>query len=172
MISSLLDSPAARKRDTILELLDSFPDCSFVLFGDSAEQDLELYVSVATSRPDQVLAIYIRDITTRIIDSLSDSQTPTDKSYLTTEHDRMHHNRDRSKTDLTADDADQDELDTPFDVASIDLAQRKSWERMMEWKRRVTMARQQIGATPLTLFVKPEDIRQEALALVSSQVHR
>lgn len=36
----------------------------FILVGDSGEQDLELYASLAAQFPQQVLAIYIRDVTT------------------------------------------------------------------------------------------------------------
>lgn len=38
--------------------------CSFILVGDSGEQDLNLYVQLACEYPENVLAIYIRDVTT------------------------------------------------------------------------------------------------------------
>jgi hypothetical protein len=44
-------------------VLDSFPKAKFVLIGDSGEQDLELYVAIAKERPEQVLSILIRDVT-------------------------------------------------------------------------------------------------------------
>lgn len=37
---------------------------SFILVGDSGEQDLELYVALARQYPANILAIYIRDVTT------------------------------------------------------------------------------------------------------------
>lgn len=46
----------------------SSADCprrrSFILIGDSGEQDLNLYVQLACEYPENVLAIYIRDVTT------------------------------------------------------------------------------------------------------------
>lgn len=40
------------------------PQRSFILVGDSGEQDLELYVALARQYPANILAIYIRDVTT------------------------------------------------------------------------------------------------------------
>ncbi|KAH9943840.1 hypothetical protein B0H21DRAFT_877648 [Amylocystis lapponica] len=63
LFSGLLSAPAARKRAGIFEVLDSFPESQFMLVGDSGEQDLELYASIAKERPAQILAIFIRDAT-------------------------------------------------------------------------------------------------------------
>lgn len=76
LFSGLLSAPAARKRAGILELLEAFPDSKFILIGDSGEQDMELYSQCvvtylpctlllknsrfASERPDQILAIFIR----------------------------------------------------------------------------------------------------------------
>lgn len=43
LFSGLLTAPAARKRASVVEILNAFPDSQFVLIGDSGEQDLELY---------------------------------------------------------------------------------------------------------------------------------
>ncbi|KAI0917865.1 hypothetical protein AcV5_002696 [Taiwanofungus camphoratus] len=61
LFSGLLSAPAARKRQGVLDVLESFPDAQFILVGDSGEQDLELYSSIAKERPTQILAIFIRD---------------------------------------------------------------------------------------------------------------
>ncbi|KAK7687769.1 hypothetical protein QCA50_008988 [Cerrena zonata] len=61
LFNGLLSAPAERKRQGIADVLDSFPDSRFILVGDSGEQDLELYASFARERPEQVLAIFIRD---------------------------------------------------------------------------------------------------------------
>ncbi len=45
----------------MVDILNNFPECQFILIGDSGEQDLELYASLAKSRPEQILAIFIRD---------------------------------------------------------------------------------------------------------------
>ena len=64
LFSDLLSPPSDRKRDSVLEVLSSFPHSRFILIGDSGEQDLELYASVARDHPDQILSIFIRDVNT------------------------------------------------------------------------------------------------------------
>lgn len=60
--NGLLSDPATRKRANVLEVLDGFPESKFILIGDTGEQDLELYATIASERPDQVLAVFIRDV--------------------------------------------------------------------------------------------------------------
>jgi hypothetical protein len=45
----------------VIDILNSFPESQFILVGDSGEQDMELYTTVAMERPQQVLAVFIRD---------------------------------------------------------------------------------------------------------------
>ena len=61
LFNGLLTAPAVRKRAGVEDLLTSFPNSRFILVGDSGEQDLELYAEQARLRPDQVIAVYIRD---------------------------------------------------------------------------------------------------------------
>ena len=61
LFNGLMTAPAERKRAGMLEILDSFSDAQFFLVGDSGEQDLELYASLARERPRQILGIFIRD---------------------------------------------------------------------------------------------------------------
>jgi phosphatidate phosphatase APP1 len=44
-------------------LLQGFPARKFILIGDSAEQDPEVYGMLARRYPDQVVQVYIRDVT-------------------------------------------------------------------------------------------------------------
>ncbi|KAG7444523.1 uncharacterized protein BT62DRAFT_971263 [Guyanagaster necrorhizus] len=60
LFSGLLSAPAARKRNAVLEILDSFSHSHFILIGDTGEQDMELYAEFASQRPKQVLAVFIR----------------------------------------------------------------------------------------------------------------
>lgn len=60
--NALLSDPATRKRANVVDVLDGFPDSKFILIGDSGEQDLELYASIAMERPKQILAVFIRDV--------------------------------------------------------------------------------------------------------------
>lgn len=62
LFSGILSAPATRKRASVVEILTSFPHSCFILVGDSGEQDLELYASLVKDRPDQILAIFIRDV--------------------------------------------------------------------------------------------------------------
>ena len=64
MLSRLWEDPGQRKRAGVEALLQRFPDSRFVLVGDSGEADLELYASLSRCYPSQVLAIFIRDVST------------------------------------------------------------------------------------------------------------
>lgn len=62
-MTGIMEPAAERKRSTLEAILRDFPKRKFVLIGDSGEGDLEAYVDLAASFPDQVAAIYIRDVT-------------------------------------------------------------------------------------------------------------
>ncbi|TFK39506.1 hypothetical protein BDQ12DRAFT_712190 [Crucibulum laeve] len=64
LFNGLLSAPAARKRAGVVDILDSFPNSRFLLIGDTGEQDLELYADLARERPDQILAVFVRDVGT------------------------------------------------------------------------------------------------------------
>ncbi|KAK7208099.1 hypothetical protein BZA70DRAFT_34673 [Myxozyma melibiosi] len=64
----LLEPAVERKRFNLESILADFPHRKFILVGDSGEMDLEAYVNLACNFPDQVLAIYIRDVTTMCSD--------------------------------------------------------------------------------------------------------
>jgi phosphatidate phosphatase APP1 len=51
------------KQDKLREIMDAFPDLTFVLIGDSGQQDPEHYAAIAQERPHQVRGIHIRDVT-------------------------------------------------------------------------------------------------------------
>ena len=56
-------SHAQHKTERILGLLDRYPNMSFVLIGDSGQQDTEIYHDVARRHGRRIRAIYIRDVT-------------------------------------------------------------------------------------------------------------
>lgn len=86
MVTKLFEDAGLRKRAGVVSLIAAFPasqcvslsneDCNvrltrvldtptrFALVGDSGEQDLNLYVSLAQQYPRQIKAIFIRDVTT------------------------------------------------------------------------------------------------------------
>ncbi|KAK5780803.1 hypothetical protein RI543_001928 [Arxiozyma heterogenica] len=60
LLSGITTSSADRKLNTLKNIINDFPQKKFVLIGDSGEQDLEAYISIALNYPDQIVAIYIR----------------------------------------------------------------------------------------------------------------
>jgi hypothetical protein len=60
---SLFASPEKYKPGVIEPLLKQFPKRKFILIGDSGERDPEIYGALARKFPEQILRIYIRDVT-------------------------------------------------------------------------------------------------------------
>ena len=77
LFNGLLSAPAVRKRSAVVDVLNHFPDARFFLVGDSGEQDLELYAEIARERPNQILAIFIRDANVRDNDAMRPLDDPT-----------------------------------------------------------------------------------------------
>lgn len=46
----------------IIHILDTFPDMPFILIGDAAEIDANIYLKIASTYPGRILAIYIRSV--------------------------------------------------------------------------------------------------------------
>ncbi|KAF5362410.1 hypothetical protein D9756_002666 [Leucocoprinus leucothites] len=72
LFSGLLSTPAARKRAGVVDILNSLPSSRFILIGDSGEQDLELYADLAKERPEQILAVFIRDSEEALYEPIDD----------------------------------------------------------------------------------------------------
>ncbi|KAG8974918.1 hypothetical protein FRC05_006595 [Tulasnella sp. 425] len=64
MLGGLWSGAGERKRTGIVEVLDIFADSQFILVGDTGEQDLELYAAIARERPEQILGLFLRDVST------------------------------------------------------------------------------------------------------------
>jgi phosphatidate phosphatase APP1 len=47
----------------IRRLLSTYEDLSFVLIGDSGEEDPEIYLQAVREHPGRIIAVYIRDVT-------------------------------------------------------------------------------------------------------------
>ena len=62
-VLGLFENPADYKLAVIEPLLQGFPARRFILIGDSGEQDPEVYGVLARRYPDQVVQVYIRDVT-------------------------------------------------------------------------------------------------------------
>ncbi|GMM49057.1 phosphatidate phosphatase [Starmerella bacillaris] len=63
IIEGITEPVRGRKRATLESIIQDFPLRKFIMVGDSGEADLEAYSEMALKFPDQIAAIYIRDIT-------------------------------------------------------------------------------------------------------------
>ena len=64
LLRDLLGTAAGReqKAGRIREILDLHPQLPFVLIGDSAEKDPEIYADIVRAYPGRILAVYIREV--------------------------------------------------------------------------------------------------------------
>jgi len=66
----------------IRELLKDFPQRNFILIGDTGEMDPEIYTTIAREHPNQIVRIFIRDVTTVRVKDLPPEEPHA--SYLKT----------------------------------------------------------------------------------------
>ncbi len=55
-------SEKPQKQKEIINLLQTYPKMPFILIGDSGEHDADIYIEIAQSHPDRILAIYLRSV--------------------------------------------------------------------------------------------------------------
>lgn len=53
---------ANHKRNSVLQILKTYPNLKFVLIGDSGELDADIYTDVSRLFPNQIIGIYIRAV--------------------------------------------------------------------------------------------------------------
>jgi phosphatidate phosphatase APP1 len=53
---------AAYKSGVIREILATYPGLPFILIGDSAQEDPEIYADIVATHPGRILAVYIRNV--------------------------------------------------------------------------------------------------------------
>lgn len=51
-----------QKQKEIINLLKTYPNLKFILIGDSGEHDPDIYLEIAETYPDRILAIYLRSV--------------------------------------------------------------------------------------------------------------
>lgn len=68
LISSLMEPSSSRKKRSLTQILNDFPEKLFICVGDSGEHDLEAYVDLAAAYPNRVVAIYIRYVENSLSD--------------------------------------------------------------------------------------------------------
>lgn len=64
MLQGIFEPTAERKRGSLEQILQDFPERRFILVGDSGEADLEVYTDIVLANPGRILGIFIRDVTT------------------------------------------------------------------------------------------------------------
>ncbi|KAF9583798.1 hypothetical protein BGW38_008494 [Lunasporangiospora selenospora] len=76
-------SPSEHKHRAISEILDDFPERKFILIGDSGEIDMEIYTHFARLHPEQIVRIFIRDISTdRLKEMAMETSTPQNEMEM------------------------------------------------------------------------------------------
>lgn len=53
------------KISAIRQILDTYPQLPFILIGDSGQEDPEIYHDIVQQYPNRILAVYIRNVTTK-----------------------------------------------------------------------------------------------------------
>jgi hypothetical protein len=168
-----------RKRPSIVEVLDAFPESKFILFGDSGEQDLEVYSSVAQNRAHQIAAIFIRDITSgradaiNIFDKTHRSTSPTgleSELDITTPLERPESIRpSRSRSSSSVSSSGDSILSFTSELQDLSSAQRRVLKRAALWDLRMEKARSEIPSNvELVFFTDAASIKDQAAGIVQS----
>ncbi|KAL2827574.1 hypothetical protein BDW59DRAFT_179088 [Aspergillus cavernicola] len=64
MLQGIFEPTVERKKASLEQILQDFPERKFILVGDSGEADLEVYTDIVMANPGRIIGIFIRDITT------------------------------------------------------------------------------------------------------------
>jgi hypothetical protein len=179
LLTSLFEASGDRKRSVVMGLFESFPSSKFLLFGDSGEQDLELYTWITQQRPDQVLGIFIRDVTSGRAAQIRKSSlvkgatlpTPRRNDSYSSVSSRSQYTESLSSEpgSLEGHDPNSEEgkaLADLYDGRDLTSAQQKVLRRATLWDERVAASRSILPKRiPLMLFTEPVSVEQTALEL-------
>lgn len=198
IVTSLFEGAGDRKRQPIEDIMDEFSDSKFLMFGDSGEQDLELYVALARERPKQVLAIFIRDVTSGraeearrvaakagILTSveLAENEAAVQRqaehgAYASgNTYDRTEASSTPSPTDsgastptsLHRSSSEQDVRQTIDELQGLSTEVQKVLKRAAQWETRINKALDEVPPNvKLIFFTEPGEIQSVAEALVEA----
>lgn len=193
IVTSLFEGAGDRKRPPIVDIMNEFSDSKFLMFGDSGEQDLELYVSLARERPKQVLAIFIRDVTSGRAEEArkvaakagiinSTELAENEAAQLRQEEHGAYasgNTYDRppsptssgasTPTSIGRQSTDQDMKQTISELQSLSAEEQKVLKRAAQWETRVNQALDDVPPNVKLIFFKdPEEIESVAQALVEA----
>lgn len=166
IITSLFEPAGQRKRPSILEILDEFDDSTFIMVGDSGEQDLELYTAIAHERPTQIAAIFIRDVTSGRVDELR---------HLASEPFKLDKDIKNMKLDSLPSGAStptkptptMSDIDTMAELQELSASEHKLLRLAANWEYRVQKAYELVPESiPLVFFKEAEEIESLATGIV------
>lgn len=186
LLGSLMEPAGERKRPSIVEVLDAFPESNFILFGDSGEQDLEVYIALARERPRQIRGIYIRDVTSGRADAINLLLAPILGTHRSLNDDgdesgipdrpeipRPVLSSRQGSTASFSSSTDSLDSDMSDEMRSLSSAQQKILRRAVTWDSRMERARKEVPeSTELMFFVTAEDVGRSALPLVRSLIEQ
>lgn len=169
IVTSLFEPAGERKRPSILEILDEFDDSTFILIGDSGEQDLELYTAIAHERPTQIAAIFIRDVTSGRVDELrrlaGGDGTRLDKDIGNMKLESPPSGASGASTPTRPSKEDID--GTMAELQELSASEQKLLRRAAQWEFRVQRAYEQVPErVPLVFFKEAEEIESLASGIV------
>lgn len=164
MLKSLWEPPAERKRASIEDLLRKFPNRKFILIGDAAEQDLDIYLEMANTFNKQTLAIFIRDVFAakeRHLDhSMSTSKTPSDKSESSSQSASPKGGQNRNQLSRST--------DTP-----LTRKQQEQLKRIAVWHRKLETAYRMLPeGIGLFTWVDGQDALDISLSIINSMQNK
>jgi phosphatidate phosphatase APP1 len=86
-----------QKHTEIINILKTYPNLGFILIGDSAEYDADIYLEIAKEFPSQVIAIYLRSVShkrkMRRVASLFEGYTQLPVLLVESSAEAIHHAR-------------------------------------------------------------------------------
>lgn len=159
--------------------MTEFSNAKFVCFGDSGEQDLELYTSIARERPTQVIAVFIRDVTSgraeqlrrtplARLPTLDPDDTKLSQDFASREGSVISSGAGTPTTSGSHKNSLPDDITGALrELQALTAVQQKVLKRAALWESRVEQARLQMpGSVKLVFFKDSEEIRAEVLGLV------
>ena len=153
----------------------AFPDSPFILIGDSGEQDLELYSELAGLYKSQILAIFIRDVTTPSLPSLRSSGrsgsinvAESDDEALTMTMSKTRVSKIKAQPSATPSmgyEGSDDALSPNNPLASQAVTSRQ--KLLIAFQARLAAAQQRLpDGIVLRIFKDGYEVKEEALELI------
>lgn len=102
MLQGIFEPAAERKKGSLDRIMHDFPERKFILVGDSGEADLEVYTDIVQEHPGRVLAVFIRDVTSKDENNLKDffyAASPTGPNSRSPSRSNTPHNSDQQNTE-------------------------------------------------------------------------